>query len=122
MRAAGNYLTRLAGDERRKDERRQANAPGTVYFLRRGVRGYASQPCRMTDISESGCRICGLLPSQVPEFLYLVLDGLQAKFPCVVVARSDAGLHLRFMADLPTAMVDNIAQPKPRPRKHANQC
>ncbi|MDP2734316.1 MAG: PilZ domain-containing protein [Hoeflea sp.] len=116
MRPAGNYLTRLAGEDQRKDERRQANASGTVYFLRHGVRGYASQPCRLTDISESGCRICGLLPSQVPEFLYLVLDGLDIKFPCAVVARSDAGLHLKFMANLPTAMVDRIALPKLRPK------
>ncbi len=121
MSAAGNYLTRLADGDQRKDERRQTNAPGTVYFLRRGVRGYASQPCRMVDICEGGCHICGLLPSQVPEFLYLVLDGLHAKLACAVVARSDSGLHLRFMADLSTAMVDQITQSKLRPKRHANQ-
>jgi len=121
MRRAGNYLTRLAGEDRRKDERRQVNASGKVYFLRRGVRGYASQTCRLIDISESGCQICGLLPSQVPDFLYLVLDGLDAKFPCAVVARTDSRLNLKFMADLPTAMVDQIAQPKLRPKRAASR-
>ena len=109
----------MAADQR-SHPRRATNAPGTVFYLRRGVRGYSSQPCRMMDISESGCFVRGLLPSQVPEFLYLVLDGMSAKFPCAVVARSDIGLHLRFMNDLPTSVVDRIARKKISPKNHAN--
>jgi hypothetical protein len=121
MSAAGNYLTRLANLEQRQHERRQANLPGTVYFLSKGVRGYASQRCRMTNISESGCQLCGLLPSQVPEFIYLVLDGLKAKFPCAVVARSNIGLHLKFLVEVPTETVEKLALPKLRPKAPASQ-
>lgn len=120
MSGAGNYLTRLAGDDQRSHMRRRTNTPGTVYYLRRGVRGYSSQPCRIINISESGCLVRGLLPSQVPEFLYLVLDGVSAKFPCAVAARSDSGLHLRFMNDLPTEIVDQIARAKLSPKNQAN--
>ncbi|MCY0092918.1 PilZ domain-containing protein [Hoeflea ulvae] len=110
-------MTRLANLEQRQHQRRPANKPSTVYFLAQGVRGYASQRCRMTNISESGCHLSGLLPSQVPEFLYLVFDGVKVKFPCAVIARSDIGLHLKFLADLPTDTVEKLAQPKLRPKK-----
>ena len=120
MSGTGNYLTRLAGEDQRQNIRRPTNAPGTIFYMRRGVRGYASQLCRMTNISENGCLVCGFLPSQVPEFLYLVLDGLDAKFACAVVARSDTGLHLRFMIDLPTAVVKRIARHKFSPDNPAN--
>lgn len=120
MGGTGHYLTRLATEEQRKNVRRPTNSSGTVFYMRRGVRGYASQPCRMTNISENGCFVRGLLPSQVPEFLYLVLDGLSAKFPCAVVARSDIGLHLRFMSDLPTDIVESIAGRRFVTSGHAN--
>lgn len=120
MSRAGNYLTRLAAEERRHRTRQLTSRPGMVYYLRRGVRGYSSQACRMTDISEGGCHVRGLLPSQVPEFLYLVLDGLPVKFPCAVVGRSDIGLHLRFMVDQPSELIRSIASSKFSPKTHDN--
>ncbi|MBU4531680.1 MAG: hypothetical protein KUA43_16085 [Hoeflea sp.] len=58
MSAPGNYLTRPAGEEKRVHKRRPVNKPGTVYYLRRGVRGYTSQPCKMFNMSESGWSRC----------------------------------------------------------------
>lgn len=120
--ASGNYLSRLAGEELRVHSRRQTNRPGSVYYLRRGVRGYTSQPCKMHNISESGCLLTVPVMSQVPEHLYLVLEGLPAKFPCAVVAKSETGLHLRFTTDLESHMVDQIAQKRFLPKKRAKAC
>ena len=120
MSAPGNYLTRLAGEEKRIYKRRSTNKPGTVYYLRRGVRGYTSQPCKMFNISESGCLVAVPLPSQVTDHVYLVIEGLEAKFFCAAIARTDTGLHLRFTTDLPSEMVDQIARKKLTPRKPAN--
>lgn len=119
MSAPGNYLTRLAGSEQRIHKRRPINKPGTVYYLRRGVRGYTSQPCKLFNISESGCLVSVPLPSQVADHLYLVIEGLEAKFSCVAVARTDKGLHLRFTTDLPSEAVDKIARKTLAPRKPA---
>lgn len=118
--ASGNYLTRIGGEEQRIHKRRNTNRLGNVYYLRRGVRGYTSQPCKMVNISESGCLLVIPVMSQVPEHLYLVLDGFPAKFPCVTIARSEKGLHLRFTSDLPTEVVDTIARKKFAPRMGAN--
>ncbi|MDZ7601326.1 MAG: PilZ domain-containing protein [Hoeflea sp.] len=120
MSAPGNYLTRLAGEEQRRRMRRPADRPGTVYYLRRGVRGYTSQPCRMVNISESGCLVAVPLPSQVADHLYLVIEGVEAKFSCAAVARTDNGLHLRFNVDLATEIVDRLARKKLSPRRPAN--
>ncbi|WP_412050671.1 PilZ domain-containing protein [Hoeflea sp. Naph1] len=113
----GHYLTRVGGAERRAHHRRATNAPGKVYYLRRGVRGYTSQPCKMLDLSESGCLISVGLSDQVPEHLYLVLDGLPAKISCAVIARSESRLHIKFSAEMTTEVVDRIARVKFSPRK-----
>jgi hypothetical protein len=119
--ATGNYLTRLAGEEQRVHKRRLTNKLGSVYFLRRGVRGYTSQPCRMLNMSESGCLVTMPVMSEVSGHLYLVLDGVPAKFPCAVVTKSEAGLHLRFTTDLPSAVVDAIARKKFSLKSNANE-
>ena len=110
MSGNGNYLTRLAGPELRKHPRRPCNCPGKVYYLRKGVRGYTAQPCRMLNLSESGCLIETPVMSQVPDHLYLVLDGLEMKFSAGVVTRSEAGLHLQFGVELPTKLVDQLSR------------
>jgi len=112
LSAPKNYLSRLPDEDRREKPRRQTNKVATVYYLRHGVRGYSSQSCRMDNISESGCHVCRLLSEPIPDFVYFVLEGLQAKFPCAVIDRSDDGLHLKFMTDLPTEVVDRIADKK----------
>ncbi|MBU4544536.1 MAG: hypothetical protein KJ897_22370 [Alphaproteobacteria bacterium] len=64
------------------------------------------------------------LPSQVADHLYLVIEGLEAKFSCAAIARTDTGLHLRFTTDVPSEVVDQItrqiARKKLAPRKPAN--
>ena len=120
MSAPKNYLTRLAGEDQRTHKRRPTNTAGTIYYLRRGVRGFTSQPCRMVNISESGCLVAVPLPGQVADHLYLVLDGMQLKISCAAVTRSDAALHLRFTTDMPTELVNKIARRKFAPRRHAN--
>ncbi|WP_339755971.1 PilZ domain-containing protein [uncultured Hoeflea sp.] len=109
MSASKNYLSRLPDEDRREHTRRQTNKVGTVYYLLHGVRGYSKQSCRMDNISENGCHVCRLLSEPIPDFVYFVLEGLEAKFPCAVVERSEDGLHLKFMTNLPTELVDRIA-------------
>lgn len=110
--APKNYLSRLPDADKREYERRQTNLVGTIHYLLHGVRGYSSQTCRMINISEGGCEISRVLPEPVPDFLYFVLKGLAAKFPCAVIEREEEGLHLKFMTVLPTELVDRIAQKK----------
>lgn len=109
MSAPKNYLSRLPDEDRREYPRRQTNKVSTVYYLLHGVRGNSSQSCRMDNISESGCHVCRLLSEPIPDFVYFVLEGLAAKFPCAVIDREEDGLHLKFMTALPTELVDRIA-------------
>ena len=110
MNGPKNYLSRLPDPDRREYERRQTNLVGTIHYMLHGVRGYSSQTCRMINISESGCEVSRVLTETVPDFLYFVLKGLAAKFPCAVVDRDEETLHLKFMTVLPTELVDRIAQ------------
>ena len=112
MGGGKNYLTRLPDEDRRESPRRQTNLSAKIYYLVRGVRGYSSQTCKLVDLSESGCQIWRVLPESVPDFLYLVLDGLPAKFPCAVVEREEESMHLKFMTNLPTEFVDRLTQKK----------
>lgn len=110
MSAPKNYLSRLPDQDRREYERRQTNLVGTIHYMLHGVRGYSSQSCRMINISETGCEVSRVLTESVPDFLYFVLKGLAAKFPCAVIDREEENLHLKFMTALPTELVDRIAQ------------
>ncbi len=112
MSVSKNYLSRLPDEGKREKERRQVNLVGTIHYLLHGVRGYSAQTCRVIDISENCCQVCYVLTESVPDFLYLVLKGLPAKFPCAVVDREEESLQLKFMTDLPTELVDRIAQRK----------
>lgn len=112
MKPTKNYLTRLPDEDRREKVRRQTNLAGTIYYLRHGVRGYSSQSCKMIDLSESGCQLARVVTESVPDFLYFVLEGLPAKFPCAVIDRSEDTLNLKFMTDLPTELVDRITKRK----------
>lgn len=114
-----NYLTRLAPEEQRAHKRRQTNIGGTIYYLKRGVRGHSFQPCRMVNLSEAGCMIQVAAPAIVPEHLYLVLDTIKAKFSCAIVARSEQGLHIRFLVPVPTDAVDRIARSRIGPARRA---
>lgn len=105
-----NFLTRLAPDDQRAHKRRQTNVGGTIYYLRRGVRGHSFQPCRMVNISESGCLLQVGAPALVPDHLYLVLETIKAKLSGAVVARSETGLHIRFATLIPSDIVDGIAR------------
>lgn len=103
-----NYLTRLADTDQRARPRRQCRVEGKVYYLRRGVRGYASQSAVVINISESGCLIRLNMASQIPGHIYLVMEGIKAKFPCAVVNRTDDRLHVSFQKEVPTPMVEQL--------------
>ena len=117
MTGKSNYLSRLAGPDKREYTRRKANTPGQLYYLKRGLRGYTSQDGILVNISEGGCKFTVDVPSQVGDHCYLVLDGFPAKFPAVVVVRSDDAVHLKFASDLPTEIVRKIAAMRGVPKK-----
>ena len=81
MSAPKHYLSRLPDEDRREKPRRKTNKVATVYYMLHGVRGYSKQSCRMDNISENGCHVCRLLSEPIPD----------------------------FMTDLPTELVDRIA-------------
>jgi hypothetical protein len=48
----------------------------------------------------------------VPEHFYLVIEGVQAKFPCVLMGKGGETVNLRFAQDLPTSFIDQLAKPR----------
>jgi hypothetical protein len=107
-----HFLSRLAEADRRETERRNVKLPGKVFYLKKGLRGYSSQDCMLLNISEGGSMIKLVAPSAVPEHFYLVIEGVQAKFPCVLMGKGGETVNLRFAQDLPTSFIDQLAKPR----------
>ena len=110
MKASGNYLTRLETGENRVRRKRTTNIDGTVFYLRRGVRGYCGVPCKVLNISESDCRLRLGAAIALPEHFYLVLDHIKAKFPCALISRVGVSVTVRFATEIPSETVDALAE------------
>lgn len=112
MTQKSNFLSRLIEDDKRDKPRRDIKVAGKIFYLRKGLRGYSSQDCMLTNISEGGCMIKLTAPGAVPQHLYLVIGEVQAKFPCVLLSKGEETLNLRFSQDLPTSFIDRLAKPR----------
>ncbi len=104
------YLTRLAEQEQRVHNRRPCRLMGTVYYVKRGLKGVSFQPCRVLDISENGCLMQPYLPDSVQSHFYLALDGIEDKLACAIVGHSKIGFHVEFQTHLPSEVVDRLAR------------
>lgn len=119
MQPKGNYLSRAGREERRTFQRRPARLAARIFYLSRGLRGFASQSCQVVNISEGGCCLKGPAIGAAPQHVYLVIAGLKARVPAAIVNRSDVTANLRFARELPTPVLERLLEP-PAPQAVSN--
>lgn len=110
MKVSGNYLTRLETGETRDRRKRTTNIDAIVYYLKRGVRGYSGVPCKILDLSETGCQLRLSAPVTLPQHFYLVLPQIRAKFPSALTSRVGNHVTVRFATEIPGETVDALAE------------
>ena len=107
MSGKAHFLSGIGG-ERRDKIRRDVKLNCQVYYLRSGLRGYAKRDATMLNISESGCLLLCPLSGQLPEHLYIIIEGIPFKFSCAVVGRKEDKLNTSFLTELPTEFVNKL--------------
>lgn len=103
------YLTRLALPDQRVHKRRPCRLMGTIYYVKRGLKGVSFQPCRILDISEQGCLMQPFMPEAVQSHFYLAIEGLDGKLAAAIVGHSRIGFHVEFQTELSSEIVDHVA-------------
>jgi PilZ domain len=84
--------------ERRKNFRVEWNSPGTIYDLERRL----ARPCILTNFSNTGARITGVMSSTVAdEFMLRISRGRTHQ--CHVLWRSDDALGVVFVGRMTKA-------------------
>jgi hypothetical protein len=109
MTAHRNFLSQLIEDNSQEKPRRKVKLLCTAYYLKKGIRGYTSQKVVLTELSVSSCRVTCPVAEAIEGHLYLVIDGVPAKFACAVKKRYEDDLELRFCADIPATLVDKLS-------------
>lgn len=96
-------------EDLRQHARRQVRLEATLSCMKRGLRGYVSQPGIVLNLSEGGCMVSCPDTEQLTSDLYIQVSGLPAKIACIVVGRTSVRLNLQFTEIVPTAIVDRLA-------------
>jgi hypothetical protein len=104
-----NFLSQLIEDNATEKPRRKVKLPCTAYYLKKGIRGYSSQNVVMTEVSVKAARVTCPVAEAIEGHLYLVIANWPDKFACAVKKRYQDDLEIRFLADLPTELVDKLA-------------
>jgi hypothetical protein len=104
------YLTRLAEQEQRVHHRRPCRVMGTIYYVKRGLKGVSFQPCRVLDISEKGCLMQPYMPNSVQSHFYLAIEGIEGKVASAIVGHSNIGFHVEFQSPLPSEVVERLTE------------
>lgn len=80
---------------RRQWPRIVVNTKGEVIYMKNGLRGVVTLPCKIVDVSEGGALLdLGGMP--VPDDILLVVDG-KVKVSCQVVRRAGNNVGVRFL-------------------------
>jgi hypothetical protein len=80
-------------NERRKNFRVEWNSPATIYDLERDL----ARPCILSNFSNTGARITGIVASTVPdEFMLRITGGRRGTRRCRVLWRCDDTLGAEF--------------------------
>jgi len=103
-----NFLSQLIEDNAQEKPRRKVKLACAAYYMKKGIRGYSSQKVVMTELSVKACRVTCPVAEAIEGHLYLVIEGWPEKFACVVKKRYENDLEIRFLADLPTQLVDKL--------------
>jgi hypothetical protein len=79
--------------ERRRNFRVEWNSPATIYDADRQL----ARPCILSDFSNSGAKITGVLASTIPdEFMLRITRGHGRTRSCRVVWRTDDAVGIEF--------------------------
>lgn len=100
-----HYLSELITDDGVRRPRRNTKLNCTIYYCKKGLREYTGQRAIVSDMSQSGCKILCPVPDVVDNNIYLVIDGLPAKFPCAVARRAEGEIGVRFYDEIPVEIV-----------------
>lgn len=84
----------------------------TIYYCKKGLREYTGQRAIVGDLSQSGCKILCPVPDAVDSNIYLVIDGLPAKFACAVARKAEGELGVRFYEEIPAEIVRKLTTPR----------
>ena len=103
-----NFLSELIADNGVRHPRRPTKLKCTIFYCRKGLREYTSQKAIVGDISQSGCKILCPAPDAVDNNIYLVIDGVRAKFPCAVARRAEGEIGVRFYQELPAEVINKL--------------
>jgi PilZ domain len=89
-------------NERRRNFRVEWNSPATIYDLQRNL----ARPCILSNFSNTGARITGVLACTVPdEFLLRIKGGRHGTRKCRVLWRDNDTLGAEF-TDYETSEAD----------------
>jgi hypothetical protein len=93
--------------ERRRNFRVEWNSPATIYDADRQL----ARPCILSDFSNTGAKITGVLTSTIPdEFMLRIARGHGRVRNCRVVWRTDDAVGIEF-----TDRAKRAAKPRPEP-------
>ena len=103
-----NFLSQLIEDNVQEKPRRKVKLPCVAYYLKKGIRGFTSQKVVMVELSVSACRITCPVAEAIEGHLYLIIEGVPAKYACAVKKRYESDLEIRFCNDLPAPLVEKL--------------
>lgn len=99
-----NYLTRLAGENRRF-VRRECNLCLGFLTTQKGVRGVTVGKIWLHNISEGGA-LASTSRWKVPDHFYLYLGEFQYLIGCSVVARQGDVMRVQFIKEQDSELID----------------
>ena len=112
VRGRRNFLSELIADDGVRRPRKPTKLKCTIYYCKKGLREYTGQRAIVGDLSQSGCKILCPVPDAVDSNIYLVIDGVPAKFPCAVARRAEGEIGVRFYEEIPAEIVKKLTTPR----------
>lgn len=112
VRTKRNFLSELIADNGVRRPRKPTKLKCTIYYCKKGLREYTGQRAIVGDLSQSGCKILCPVPDAVDNNIYLVIDGVPAKFPCAVARRGEGEIGVRFYEEIPAEIVARLTTPR----------
>jgi hypothetical protein len=112
LRTKRNFLSELIADDGVRRPRRPTKLKCTIYYCKKGLREFTAQRAVVGDLSQSGCKIFCPVPDAVDNNIYLVIDGVPAKFPCSVARRAEGEIGVRFYEEIPKEIVAKLTTPR----------
>ena len=106
-----HYLNRVpTREERRKWYRRPTDLLVRLLYMAQGIRQTEVRISRIVDLSEGGAKIEAGPSMAIPDHFYIILGEFDFFVGCVVVGRTDGFLHVSFLAEAPTRLINRLSR------------